>query len=156
MRALARAAAVAALGAVVLAACEGEPAPGEAIVDLGTGEWRFEPLADDQEVTLVAGSQGGYHVWTSVRARGLASARDVWMKIEYEPLDAPAEVQSSRVQIDMDPMGDGTVEFLGFPAQLFAPETFDGRRTLLRVTLDGDGARGSDERVVVPRYVPIR
>lgn len=46
----------------------GELVAGGADFD-GTG---FVPVADGDEVELVAGSQGGFHVWLSMNVRGLA------------------------------------------------------------------------------------
>lgn len=140
----------------VLAGCTGAEPVGEAVVELGTGEWRFEPLADEQEVTLVMGSQGGYHVWVSVRAEGI-DPDDVTFRVEYEPLDDPSAMQESRIRLDFDTdETDGTPIFLGWPAQLAEPEAFDGRMTTLRVTVrDRHGARGTDERAIRIRYAPV-
>lgn len=47
--------------------CEGGPP----LVEIGTGASRFEPLEDGQSMPLVAGAQGGFHLWISARARGI-------------------------------------------------------------------------------------
>lgn len=48
---------------------EGE-AEGPAVI-IGTGEVNFEPLADMQELQLVAGPQGGYHFVANARIQDL-------------------------------------------------------------------------------------
>jgi hypothetical protein len=44
-------------------------------VQVGTGEFQFQPLAQDARVDVVCGPQGGQHIWVSVRARGLDTSR---------------------------------------------------------------------------------
>jgi hypothetical protein len=55
------------LTALVLACgCGGSPPPvGEAMLTLGQLDGSFLPYVDGQDVTLVAGAQGGFHVWMS-------------------------------------------------------------------------------------------
>lgn len=55
-------------GAVALltAACVPD---GPLEIELGTGEVDFEPLADGDEIDVINGPQGGFHVLGSVRAR---------------------------------------------------------------------------------------
>ncbi len=64
------------LGALLLAACptvDGEPTPDGPAVDLGTGELDFEPLDDGDELAIVLGSQGGYHLYGSFRSHGVVA-----------------------------------------------------------------------------------
>lgn len=60
------------------------PAPGACVTPqgagdfaIGTGEECFEPLGDAHVVPLVAGPQGGYHVWISLGCRDCAGAAAV-------------------------------------------------------------------------------
>jgi hypothetical protein len=46
-------------------------APVEPAIDLGTGEFAFEPLVEGGEILVVHGPQGGYHLLGSVRTVGL-------------------------------------------------------------------------------------
>src|SRR5687768_3319811 len=48
---------------------DGPPMEGE--VELGTGTTEFEPLADESELGLVAGPQGGHHFIVHVRMSGM-------------------------------------------------------------------------------------
>lgn len=43
-----------------------EPPAGVGVFAMGTGERCFEPLTDGQEVPLMQGPQGGYHVWLAI------------------------------------------------------------------------------------------
>jgi hypothetical protein len=42
-------------------------------LDVGTGEIEFEPLSDGDTMTMHIGSQGGYHLEVSARARGIVA-----------------------------------------------------------------------------------
>ncbi len=132
------------------AGCSGGAAPGEGVVELGTGEWEFVPLADAQEVELVFGAQGGYHVWTSFRAEGL-SAEDVMLEIETQAADGSTAPQTSRVPVDFDRTADGSIELVGWPAILADPGCVVDRMLHVQVRLtDRRGATATDERYVVP------
>ncbi len=129
------------------------PVQSEAWAELGTGEWRFEPLVDEQLVTLVAGSQGGFHVWASVRATGL-DRDDVTFEIETEPVDGswPAEVSSIVVDLESDDDDPTMDRFVGWPAVLSRPGCMSENAMYVRVRLtDRDGVTAEDSRTVVPR-----
>jgi len=53
-----------------LLACT-SPEPPPAGVELGTGDLDFEPLLDGQDVYVVQGPQGGYHILGSARLAGV-------------------------------------------------------------------------------------
>ena len=72
------------MAVLLLAGCTG-PGTGDLLVELGTGEVGFEPLADYQEVPLVAGPQGGHHVWLSFRAEGMPTD-NVLFEVDAVPL----------------------------------------------------------------------
>jgi hypothetical protein len=52
----------------LLAGC---PAPGPASVKVGTGELSFSPLTDGDDVEVVLGPQGGYHIYGSMQVTGI-------------------------------------------------------------------------------------
>jgi hypothetical protein len=132
-----------------LFACAGEAAPGEGTVELGTGEWEFVPLTDEQPVELIFGVQGGYHVWTSFRAEGL-DPEGVMLEIETQRADDSHPPELSRVPVDFQ-MNDGTAELLGWPAVLGDPGCVLGDMLRIRVTLtDAHGTVATDERYVLP------
>lgn len=63
--------------AVLLGGCPTPPAPrigldgATTFVEAGTGETTFAPLADGDELELVYGPQGGYHVWGACGIYGI-------------------------------------------------------------------------------------
>lgn len=47
--------------------------PGGIAIELGTGAVEFEPLTAEQDLTLIAGPQGGHHFILHARARGIVA-----------------------------------------------------------------------------------
>jgi len=139
------------LCAGLAAGCGGGAAPGEGWAELGTGEWEFVPIEDGQDVPLVAGSQGGHHVWASLRTEGLDPDR-VMLEIETQPADGSMPPEVSRVPVPFEPMEAGGARLLGWPAVLSEPGCVVDRMLRVTVTLtDEHGVRAGDERFVVPR-----
>lgn len=48
----------------------GKTAP---IIEMGTGEWDWEPMEEGQEIDVIQGPQGGFHLLGSVRVAGLTA-----------------------------------------------------------------------------------
>ena len=46
---------------------------GEPAVDIGTGEIEFVPLEDGDDLALVEGPQGGYHLFGALRCKGIVA-----------------------------------------------------------------------------------
>jgi len=55
------------LGCLVASGCQ----PPEPAFELGTGELEFEALEDGDEIVVIHGPQGGYHLLGSLRAVGI-------------------------------------------------------------------------------------
>jgi hypothetical protein len=127
---------------------------GEGTLELGTGEWRYEPISDGDDVDLIRGAQGGVHVWLSVHATGFDPDR-VTMEIVTEKLDGSLAPETSVVDVRLDPAaeeGAPMYELLGWPAVLAAPGCVVDSELLVTVTLtDADGTTATDQHVIVPR-----
>jgi hypothetical protein len=139
---------------LALTACASTPAPveeGEARLEVGTGTWRFEPLEDGQEVPMVRGAQGGWHVWVSVRAEHLQASTGR-LEIEVQPADESAPPESASVGVQFDPPdADGMRSYLGWPAILSSPSCAVGETLRVHVTLTTSaGQQISAERYLVP------
>jgi hypothetical protein len=134
----------------VVASCEEEDPPGELTVELGTGEVAFEPLVDGTTLPLVAGPQGGHHVWLGFRVTGMSGTR-ANLTVEPIPLTTgEPPPRAAPVRITMTELADGTHEYFGWPAQLAEPGCLVGQQVVMRVTLeDTRGSVGSDERTIV-------
>lgn len=127
-----------------------DPDP-EALLELGTGTARFEPVADGDALPMIRGAQGGWHVWVSVRIEGmdvdLAS-----LTLEHQPADEsePPQITSSGAMFDPAD-GEGRRSSLGWAAIFSDPACSVGRLHRIRATVTT--ARGetiSVEREVMP------
>jgi len=127
---------------------------GEGVLELGTGEWRYEPIASGEDVELIRGVQGGVHVWLSMRAVGL-DPEGVTMEIVTEKVDGSFGPEESIVEIDLYEPEDtslGMHEVLGWPAVLSQPGCVVDSELRVSVTLtDRDGVSATDERIMIPR-----
>jgi len=141
------------LGVLAAGCAGGEPAaPGETWAELGTGEWEFVSLTDEQEVDLIFGSQGGYHVWASIRTEGLDPSR-VMLEVETQVGDDSRPAEHSRVPVDLEvDEVTGVQQFIGWPAVLAHPGCAVDRMIRVHVTLtDRRGVVAGDECYVMPR-----
>jgi hypothetical protein len=136
--------------ALASSACASEVGGGVGTLELGTGEWMFEPfVVEEQEVPLIAGVQGGYHVWLSAHTTGVGDR--VLFDIATQPLDESRPEEGGEVYVFMDEMGDDAWEILGYPAVLSTPACDLGKPLRVRVTLtDEEGDTATDECIVVP------
>ncbi len=131
-------------------ACAGDTVgEGGTSLELGTGSWRFEPLEDGQELELVRGAQGGWHVWLSIRTRGLAD-RSV-LTLSMQPADESRPPRSSTVTMVLDPADDeGFRDFVGYTGIVDDPSCLLGQMMRVEATAEVDGERLTTERYFVP------
>lgn len=144
--------------AVAAASCGA--APGEGVVELGTGALAFETLADEQQLGIIAGPQGGYHFIVHARIQ-LMSPGD-----PAEPVTTPATLykvfredgtqidkQNPAYHIAYEDTGDGWFTLPGGRiAQIENEEVpaIYGQRVRIRVEVrDESGRTASDEKWVV-------
>ena len=109
----------------------------ELALALGSGESSFESVEPGQELTLYAGTQGGHHVWLSMRMAGL-DPDSVRMVLDVVP-ELPAPPAHTEVELSFTerPEADDGLpfEFVGWPARVLAPECAVGKPVQLRVQL---------------------
>jgi hypothetical protein len=131
-----------------------DPDGGQAEVLIGTGNASFVPLKDGDEVTIVKGSQGGYHIWGAIRANGVLNPAG--LEVHYFILDGAtrAEVQGDNAYrltlVQNGPYFEwyGMIGYLGTSV----PSNVQGQPTIMKLTVkDSQGRTASDERSVVPR-----
>lgn len=134
-------------GVMLASAC----APVEPAMELGTGLTAFEPIVDGQDLPMIEGAQGGWHVWLSLRVRGLESPV-VHVALVTEPLPAERPRQTTFLDISLQPAGEWD-EVVGVAAVFTAPECFQDHDVRLSATVtDPTGATLADERVAIPRW----
>lgn len=127
------------------------------VVELGTGERSFEALAEGDVLPLTAGSQGGHHVWVSLRVRdaepGLFTifVRAQLVDLEDGTLGGRGRVRMERANTDAGDAGDAgdAVQYAGWPAQLARPDCAGDYALRIVANVESpDGRRGGDERTV--------
>ncbi len=150
---------------LITGACGNDRAvkPIETQLVIGTGEAEFETLRSGDHLELHAGTQGGHHVWLSMRAQGL-DPDGIRMVLEVIPTE-PAPTAKSELLLDFTSIPgsadlgaeagptDEWVEFVGWPARVLAPECAAGQRVELRLSLEdrhGRTAHGSSAVIADP------
>lgn len=159
------------LAALALAGCSapGLPSSSDAEpcsalrVELGTGpdDGRgYLPLADGQRAPLVHGPQGGFHVWSNLRARDLCSTR---LRIErlVTTAEGAEDIITLRDNASLTPAADAELAARGFRELSPSLPTFlcpnppgvtiAGRPIRIELRADdSDGRTAADVRVVTP------
>lgn len=138
------------VGVALLAAsgCAGDAAGPS--LEIGTGESRFEALTEGQDVTMVQGVQGGFHVWMSLRATEL-DREQVWLDVETEIAGQPYQSEAVTQFADADAAGEHACELVGWPVILADPWAADGQPMPIRVSIvDEEGATADGEVTVTP------
>jgi hypothetical protein len=149
-------------GACVLLPCcsdggssqPGEPAPGSARLLLGTGEEHYEPIEGVPVLQLIAGIQGGFHVWATFLGYGYQGDRLRMQVTSTWGPDGeyvfPSAEASIRVHEVVDENGETALEGNGWPARIEAARCSQGQRIFLEMTVrDDSGATATDSRTFV-------
>jgi hypothetical protein len=130
------------------------------LLEVGSGAFGFQEIvAGAEEVELVHGPQGGYHVFGSVKVRDVALDPGVSLLFFFRPFDRCDDIMLAEARSAIDVAeasfrnaGDGFRAAYGYLVILdtSAPEEIDGRRFVLGVELtDAEGSVYRDETEVV-------
>lgn len=123
--------------------------------EVGTGIDRFVPIEPGDEVMLIAGPQGGYHVFTSVRLRGVALGDSLRVTITLRRASdgqylGPTATAIARYFVEVD---EGWSEVTGLLSIVNDPSEARDEEVIVRVTVlqDDVGAElhADDRRFVV-------
>jgi hypothetical protein len=116
--------------------------------ELGQGELAFAPLAEDEALPYVAGSQGGHHVFVSFRVHGLNPMRvhvRVTTRVEDRPeLDLTREGRVNFQPETPDATRPASYVYAGWPAQILMAPCHVGERAQIAVTLTDLDMRSVD------------
>ena len=133
-----------------LVACgeAGDPTSATSL-ELGTGSWRFEALDDGQEVELIRGAQGGWHVWVSLRVRGVPEDRSL-VSLSIQPADQSRPADTADLQLRFDRADrEGFRHYIGWTGIVPEPACLVGELVRLEATLSRpDGTELHAERDV--------
>lgn len=124
---------------------------GDVAIELGTGYQAFEPLQNGDDVDLIAGLQGGWHVNASVRLSGVGpdGVLLVYDAVDSEGARISFETQALLSQGSLLAEGEGWLR-LGDLVVMEIDDAMEvlGSSVTLRVTASFDGQTWSDERTV--------
>jgi hypothetical protein len=93
--------------AIAFAGCggPGQPPPPTMQAQVELSDQNGAPVTDGQDVTLVAGAQGGFHVWLSYRVEGMAAGEVVLERTAHRLSDDQLVLRSSTT-IELGAPGD--------------------------------------------------
>ena len=121
----------------------------EPLLQVGTGTDSFSALNDGDAVTIIAGPQGGYHVWTALRAR--APLDPTGVSIHLRVLFNGAELSKNDYVLDLQKKG-AYFEWYAMTAFIPDPTAVQGKEIELAVDVtDKAGLSASDSRRVIPQ-----
>lgn len=125
----------------------------EPTVEIGTGESSFQALTEGQDVPLILGVQGGYHVWMSLRATELDPDK-VWLDVRTEVNGEQANSMAITELTDVDEHEGDACVLVGWPVIMADPQGVDGRELGLSVTVTDEDGMSADAAVTVRPHLP--
>jgi hypothetical protein len=149
-----RVAALLVVAATTLPACGHAPPsfPAPPDVTLGTGSDLFVPVADGDQVPIIMGLQGGFHIWGSVRARYVDPHQlHLVFTLFLEGQDTPLTIRHDHVDLAGTSDGLDYGEHLG--SAVFLPDVMSVRGQPCRWRLDVtdlEGRTATVERAIHP------
>jgi hypothetical protein len=124
------------------------PPNGSASVVLGTGDKQYAPVEGEPIISLVAGSQGGFHIYAAFLAYGFVAERlDMNLVTTWGPNDNwrfPTDAWI-RVRPVVDASGDNALMAYGWPAQVTNAPCAQGQRVRVDLVVEDEaGLTASD------------
>lgn len=125
-----------------------EDAGMQPLLELGTGTQSFAPLTNGQMVTIIAGPQGGFHVWAAARTR--APLDPMLIKLTVKVKRSGAELSSTDYKVNL--VKNGTYsEWYAMTALVPDPADVRGKSTVIElIATDAAGRTATDSRTVIP------
>jgi hypothetical protein len=143
-------------GAWLVSSCSGgddpEASPSQAArLRLGTGEQHYVPIEGEPVLRLVAGIQGGFHLWATFLGYGYEGDRlqmrvtTTWGANDEHVF--PSNLAAIRVHQVVDENGEAALEGNGWPAQIELARCSQGQRVRIDMTVEDDsGHTAQDSR----------
>ena len=129
----------------------GQLADGGAVplLEVGTGPSSFAALTDGQDLDIIAGPQGGFHLWTALRASKALSPDRFEVKLAVR--QGATELSQNGYRLTLVDNGE-RYEWYGMQALVPDPAAVDGQSVTLRIdATDSNGVTATDERRVIAR-----
>lgn len=118
------------------------------MLELGTGTQSFAPFTDGQMAQVIAGPQGGFHLWAAARVR--APLDPMLIRLTVKVTLGGSELSSTDYRVNLVKNGS-TFEWYAMTALVPDPAAVRGQRTTLELTAtDSAGRTATDSRTVIP------
>lgn len=120
-------------------------------LEAGGGQSCFASLAEGQSIALIAGPQGGYHVWVGLRCRGCASSG--WVDFGVQDMETGEPLAMQQQNLPLSSNGD-YLEIAAVPAYMpgdsweGSDPAYLGHGVRIWVELDIGSERVTDDVVV--------
>lgn len=126
--------------------------PSGAFVEIGTGARRYEPLEAGEQIPIIAGPQGGFHVWGGFHGDGFD---DTDVRIVFElALGGETYARADYTEFSLPPGAGGGYDYAAVAVvydQNSDVQTTSGEMMTLRLTVESaDGQVLTDTIDVVP------
>lgn len=118
------------------------------LLELGTGTQSFAALTDGQTAQIIAGPQGGFHVWAAARAR--APLDPTLLRLTVKVKLGGNELSSTDYRVTLVKNGS-FFEWYAMTALVPDPAAVRGQRTTIElIASDSAGRTATDSRTVIP------
>ena len=118
------------------------------LLELGTGTQSFSPLTNGQMVTIIAGPQGGFHVWAAARTR--APLDPMLLKLTVKVKLNGTELSSTDYKVNLVKNGPYS-EWYAMTALVDDPARVRGNSTVIElIATDSAGRTATDSRTIIP------
>lgn len=137
------------------AACEAACACAPPAVTIGTGPFPFAPMAEGQDVVMVHGPQGGWHVLASLRAAHVTTIVRYRYALDAYVADPPVRVSETQGRVMLvsetgcggdypDLFGYLDVRALADGTRDTPPELLDGETLRMTIAVEDDAGRAAE------------
>jgi hypothetical protein len=114
---------------------------------LGTGELHYEAIEGEPVLPLVAGIQGGFHVWATFLAYGFEGDRlEMRVTTYWGPNDEyvfPSNLAAIRVHEVVDDTGEPALEGNGWPARIEQARCTQGQRIRIEMSVNDEAGHSA-------------
>jgi len=118
------------------------------MLELGGGTQNFAPFTDGQMAQVIAGPQGGFHLWAAARAR--APLDPMLIRLTVKVKLGATELSSTDYRVTLVKNGS-YFEWYAMTALVPDPAAVRGQRTTMElIATDSAGRTATDTRTVTP------
>ena len=123
---------------------------GEPWLKIGTGFRRYESLEDSQDVPIIAGIQGGFHVWGAFLGKGFD---DVDIRILYSmELNGEVLAKADYTEFELPKNSKGEFEYAGVAVIYFENDDVErtsGEEFILKLRIETQNGLSLEDQITL-------